>query len=397
MHQRVLGVEDLLRDWLPQIGLGIRGFLFWQFRAETLGWEAPAWGVVNPDGSDRPVTHAVETFWRIIQPYTSLLLDCPAPRPQIGIWKSIKNEVFHFCAQGLQDLAEDVDAYIDALYWHNFPYRIVDEAMLAQGDLEDLKLLIMPSPYYITMEEAAALDRWIRAGGVALVEGHLGGYNAATGRHSVRLPGLGLAESWGFRENDSTSSYHLKLEHAEAFAGASPEDVLKALAGQSTTGGRHYPIKTAEGTLWGALRYARLVGESLESLGVFESGSTCLATSQIGQGRVVYSTANLGNGSAKNPAEFIAFLRLVVNWTRLQPSLGASCIPDGSVRVDPIFDAHGLRFLVIQNRSANPAELILQTALHGKGLFTQIRFDFEAGQPQTLPAGYIDIVEVAAG
>jgi hypothetical protein len=109
--------------------------------------------------------------------------------------------------------------------------------MLAQGDLDDLKLLILPSPYYLTAEEAAVLDQWVRRGGVALVEAHLGGYNASTGRHSLQIPGCGLAESWGIHEIDSTSSYHLHLEHAQAFAGSSPEDVRKALAGQAVSGG----------------------------------------------------------------------------------------------------------------------------------------------------------------
>ena len=53
LHQPVVGEQELLRDFLPQIGLGIRGFLFWQYRPEVLGREAPAWGLVRPDGSDR--------------------------------------------------------------------------------------------------------------------------------------------------------------------------------------------------------------------------------------------------------------------------------------------------------------------------------------------------------
>ena len=30
---------------------GLRGFMFWQYRPEVLGHEAPAWGVTKPDGS----------------------------------------------------------------------------------------------------------------------------------------------------------------------------------------------------------------------------------------------------------------------------------------------------------------------------------------------------------
>lgn len=43
-HQAMLGMDDLLHDFIPQIGLGIKGFLFWQYRPEVLGIEAPAWG-----------------------------------------------------------------------------------------------------------------------------------------------------------------------------------------------------------------------------------------------------------------------------------------------------------------------------------------------------------------
>ncbi len=72
MHQRALGLNDLLGDWLPQIGLGIKGFLFWQFRPEVLGTESPAWGVVNLDGSDRAGTDAARNLWKTLRPHTGI-------------------------------------------------------------------------------------------------------------------------------------------------------------------------------------------------------------------------------------------------------------------------------------------------------------------------------------
>jgi len=53
---------------------------------------------------------------------------------------------------------------------------------------------------HLTEPEAAALDRWVRAGGVLLCEAHLGAYNGTAGRHSRTVPGCGLAEAWGLRE-----------------------------------------------------------------------------------------------------------------------------------------------------------------------------------------------------
>ena len=51
MYPKALTKEDFLNVFIPQVGLGIKGFLHWQFDAETLGVEAPAWGIspYNPE------------------------------------------------------------------------------------------------------------------------------------------------------------------------------------------------------------------------------------------------------------------------------------------------------------------------------------------------------------
>ncbi|KKL12287.1 hypothetical protein LCGC14_2537240, partial [marine sediment metagenome] len=43
-HPRPLTLEKLQKEFLMQIGCGIRGFMFWQLHAETIGLESPAWG-----------------------------------------------------------------------------------------------------------------------------------------------------------------------------------------------------------------------------------------------------------------------------------------------------------------------------------------------------------------
>ena len=91
------------------------------------------------------------------------------------------------------------------------PYRFVSGMDLERGELDGLRLLIMPSCYCLTPEEAEALDAWVRCGGTLVCEAHLGGYNAATNRHSCVLPGCGLAEKWGLREVETLSSHHLEL------------------------------------------------------------------------------------------------------------------------------------------------------------------------------------------
>ena len=50
MHQKIINYKDMLKDLIPQIGMGIRGFLFWQFKPETCGSESPAWGMTKLNG-----------------------------------------------------------------------------------------------------------------------------------------------------------------------------------------------------------------------------------------------------------------------------------------------------------------------------------------------------------
>ncbi|MBQ3027636.1 MAG: amino acid carrier protein, partial [Lachnospiraceae bacterium] len=62
MHQKQIVLKDLAKELLPQIGMGIKGFMFWQYRPEILGFESPAWGVTKPDGTTGSVGKAAKIF-----------------------------------------------------------------------------------------------------------------------------------------------------------------------------------------------------------------------------------------------------------------------------------------------------------------------------------------------
>lgn len=408
MHQRILSVDDLLRDWLPQIGLGIRGFLFWQYRPEILGFEAPAWGVVNPDGSDRPVTDAVKTFWHKISPYVPELMDYPAKLPEIGIWKSRKNEIFHFCIHNhLGNLVESVEGYVHILYWKNYSYRFINSEMLEKGELAGIKLLILPSCYYLTEAEAKQLDAWVRKGGVVLVEAHLAGYNGTTGRHSRQVPGCGLAESWGIHEIGSTSSYHLKLVTQEVFQNEATEDVRKALVDFDTSGGKFFPIRLINNQIiWGAEQYAQLAGKALKPLGWFGSDSVpCLGYIDCGHGEVIYCGTNLGQGANQDAAGLTHLLQRATSRAGISPLLGLRSdeidrrSSSTQVRMDPIFDqSDQIHFIVVQSqpkpyKNNQPfAKITLTNAINGFGLYSRTRWDYNPGESIQISPELIDFI-----
>jgi hypothetical protein len=339
----------------------------------------------------------VRDFWQLLAPHADAILACP-PRPaEIGIWKSRKNEIFHYCVhQKTAPFIQSLQGYAEGLYWESLPYRFFSEAMLVRGELDGLKLLIMPSPYYLTEEAARSLDAWVQRGGVLLTEAHLAGYNATTGRHSRVLPGCGIASSWGIHETDSTSSYHLDLESSEAFLDAASEDVKKALAATGTSGGYYFPLRLADGTIaWGALRFAVLDSPGWHVEGEFRPGVPGIVSKQIGRGTVFYCASNLGQGAEKDSSGLVALLRNLSTRAGAAPALRVSPAVPGQVHIDALVDDTGLKFLVAVNRSAEPQTLRLNARGVAQGLFSDTRWHLNGETEVVLPGNLTDLFVVS--
>jgi len=82
----------MANDFVPQIGMGIRGFLFWQYRPETLGLESPAWGVTQLDGSVGSIGRAAKTFISKLDCIKDELMKIGAPKAEIAICR--KNFIY---------------------------------------------------------------------------------------------------------------------------------------------------------------------------------------------------------------------------------------------------------------------------------------------------------------
>ncbi|MGC4111466.1 MAG: beta-galactosidase [Nocardioides sp.] len=393
MHQPVNRLPQLLADWLPQIGAGFRGFMFWQYRPESLGREAPAWGLVNADGSPRPVTEAMRTFIQKMTPHLAGLLRSRAAAPAIGVWKSRKNEFFHFAQhQKLETLHASLERYVTTLYGANFPVRFVDQADLERGTLAGLKLLILPCSYYLTEGEIEQLDRWVNAGGIALVEAHLAGYNATTGRHEARLPGGDLARRWRLSEIETTSSYYLEAAEGEFETAALSDDVRKALVMRGPKGGRSFPIALAdEKVVWGAERFAVLAGEGAEPIGRF-GDRACIVRQRVGQGTVFYAGTHLGEGSDVNGEGFRAILQRALAQAGVRPTLEPAWSGSG-IHVDELRDGDEPRFLVVTNLRDAPAKVRWRQSQSWRGVFSEILLPkAEAGDwSPEFPAHFVDL------
>jgi beta-galactosidase len=370
MHQRELGLDDVLADLLPQIGAGITGFLFWQYRAEVLGTESPAWGVVKPDGSDRPETRAIREFGEKLAPHMEMLTRCRPEPAEIAIWKSSRNEIFHFSAVGeLSTLADHVEGYRTFFRRENYPTRYINENLLERCALENIRLLILPCCYYLSDSECDALDRWVRSGGTLLCEAHLAAYSDTKGRHQRTVPGGGLARKWGIVEENSTSVIHLNDTSGEVHVGGINPDIIKAL--DTDGAGRFFPINLTGGqTVFGSDTCAWLEGERIQPIG-WSEGRIVLAELTVGEGTVFYCGTRLGAGLAVHPQGAEPLLRRIISHAGIQKS--------EVFRADPGVQGDLLRhegrpaFIVLQNTGSTPATAEILEEGTWNGLFSGTR------------------------
>ncbi len=337
-HPRIIDRETFLFEAISQLAWNVRGILYWQFRPETLGSEAPAWGLIHPDGTDRPVTRWAKEFAEVLEPhYVELLRSRNAP-PGCAILKSTRNELFFnaFPQNKGNLLYRSLRGYVDRLIEQNTPFRFLSSNQLEMNQLEGVKLLILPAAYLLSQAEADAADRFCREGGTLIAEGTVGGYDYDSGRHSARIPGCGLAERWGIHESEATSSYHLDCSTDSDGSPAVSGDVAKAFSSVKTRGGEFLPLDTG----WGALQFGHLECEEGTVLASYRK-APCVIRKTYGTGTLVYSSTYLGIAAAEQSPDFLSTL------------LPTSPYPKG-VRITSFGPFH-----VAENRSDQPHTVTL--------------------------------------
>ncbi len=187
---------------------GSKAVNFWCWRDEIFGREASGFGIVGDDG------HAADRLAELSRTAAVLrrwndLLDAYEPEPgQVGVVFSPATYHLDWAQSGAdcRSAGPSVHGYLRALERRQLPYRVIESHR--PTDLDDLRLIIVPWALVIEPALAAALDRWVRAGGRLVVETEADGYDpAGFYRYPDERPfinGLGLRGT-GRRPIDSPS------------------------------------------------------------------------------------------------------------------------------------------------------------------------------------------------
>jgi beta-galactosidase len=281
---------DDQRIWIwSAISKGARAINIYAYYPMSSGYESGGYGLINLDGTltDRAVKAG--ELAKVVDRNQELFLSSTPVKAQIGI---VYNPLTQMVG-GMQRrdypsaMTNSLIGYYQTFANHNVPVDFIHRQHLEKQDLSQYKLLIVPYPVMFTEKAASGLREFVRKGGYVLAEARLA-WNDDRGYASGIIPGLGLHEVFGVRENEIRMRENASL-------------TLTDLSHPALTG-----FKMGE-TLKGSL-----YTESLKPLG---SGSVeILAATEMGQ-PVIVST-HYGNGEAMLAGSYLG----MANFPDVEPN-----------------------------------------------------------------------------
>lgn len=201
MKPRQPDLREMKRHILTPLARGITGYLFWQYRPEILGQEAPAWGSVYLDGSPTPWYKDMAHLNKLVQNNKQELMHAKRRGDGIAILFSPQNHIANFAAH------DHLDTYNDSLQGahkllHELNYKVefLHETDVNEKTLEQYHCLWMPYPLYLNRKLCDILREWVEKGGILISECSFGALQAENGCHSYTVPGYGFIKVFGVRE-----------------------------------------------------------------------------------------------------------------------------------------------------------------------------------------------------
>ncbi len=337
-----IGMEEMKKHILVPLAHGIKGFLFWQYRPETVGAESPAWGLTFPDGRPAPWLDPVSKICRELTSRSDFFMNAERAQPQVALFVSPENEIFCWSASGSTNIHNNsVSGAYRALYRANFSIDFLHPRDILAGVLSQHSVMYMPLPYWVDSQVLDTIKEWVRAGGHVISECCLGQVNAVDGCHSMTTPGSGLHELFGVREGLVYPESGVFNSYAWQTEGEA-EGIRFSL---SRAVGNMVAATTVPGCQMGAV----LEGQDVDVLARYPTGEAAVTTTRFGSGTATMIGTLLGAACVTKPgtasADLIAALADAC-CHQVKPK----ALPAGDVRVD-VLSGPGGRWVMVQNLS----------------------------------------------
>jgi beta-galactosidase len=298
-------VPDDHRIWAwSAIAKGAKGINIYAWYPMSSGYEAGGYGLINLDGTitDRAV-HAGEIA-KVVGQNQHLFLSSTPAKAGVGI---VYNPLSQMVG-GMQRRdypgahTNSLIGYFRAFADHNVPVDFIHREHLEKQELSQYKLVIIPWPIMITREAAEGIKAFVEGGGFVVAEARIG-WNDERGYASEIIPGLGLHEVFGVREDEVRMRDKINIsitnDSHPATSNLKKGDILT-------------------GTLY-AKSVLPLENRQIEVLAQLDDGKPAIVSARYGKGEAMLIGSYLGMANHPEPdAGNEAFFMNLLEWADIQ-------------------------------------------------------------------------------
>ncbi len=342
------------------IAKGAKGVNIYAYYPMSSGYEAGGYGLINLDGTltERAIKAGGEIA-EVVNRNQQLFLGATPAKAEIGI---VYNPLTQMVG-GMQRndfpaaLSQSLIGYFQTFANHNIPVDFIHRKHIENRDLSQYKLIIIPPyPIMFTREAASGLRAFVENGGYVLAEARIG-WNDDRGYASEIIPGLGMHDIFGVRENEIRMRDNIELtisdENHPALQGLEEGSKLK-------------------GSLY-LQSLSILQNKNVNILAIDEKGQPVVVSTQFGKGESMLVGSYLGMANFKEVSpENDRFFVNLLKWAKIKrpftTSLDGRTSNQVEVRLQDTKDGPPLLFII--NHSAGSEEIDIVLYMDSDGVYT---------------------------
>ncbi len=344
--------NEYKRHVLIPLSLGVKGFLFWQYRAELAGFESPAWGMTKLNGEDSIRTQYAEKLFKSLA-LEPLLEEARPVKPKIGIVNNYMNQLFDFCVNNdTYRFYENLYGIFESCYNKNYDVSFVFYGQLTEKKLKEFDVLIYPMPYFMENHVAELLKNWVKNGGVLISETSFGAYNYDSGLHSDSYIGCGFQEVFGAVSNE--------LQTGSRFVNAYRKNWSEMEGNNSVpfTLNSDLGYLAAGSTVCGFFYKQNIELTTATSLAEFDDGNIAVSYNEYGRGKAILVGSLCGISAAKSSRrETKLFYPSLLRYLNFLPTYDIS-----GLRIDAL-KANNVQYLIVQTYEKGEYEICVGSAV----------------------------------
>ncbi|MGE5679531.1 MAG: beta-galactosidase, partial [Bacillota bacterium] len=175
---RFIDENDIKRLIFRGVAGNLKGFIFWQYRPEILGREAPTWGLTTLDGKETPWLKAFSNIGRVLQKNAEFLWNAEPVKAEAALLYNPENQIFAWASTGNEKNATNSLLGVHkALYEHNINVDFIHPDEIKIEILKNYKVLYIPFPYVLDETICSKIKQWVNDGGVLIGECYFAGWN----------------------------------------------------------------------------------------------------------------------------------------------------------------------------------------------------------------------------